>query len=67
MSTTNDGEPLRDDLLTGAIAIAEYTGWTVRRVYYAAEQKHLPIGRVGQTLIARRSELKRALSGERAA
>lgn len=54
---------LRDDLLTGAPAIAEFIGWPVRRVYYAAERKMLPIGRVGTMLIARRTELDRALSG----
>ena len=48
------------DLLTGAKAIADYLGWPVRKVFYA--QRHLPIGTVGRTLIARKSELDRALS-----
>jgi hypothetical protein len=52
---------LKDDLLTGADAIATYLGWPRWRVYY--KQNNLPIGRVGQTLIARKSELARALSG----
>jgi hypothetical protein len=54
---------LSDDLLTGAAAIAEYVGWDVRRIYHAARCRHLPIGRAGQLLIARKSELDRALSG----
>jgi hypothetical protein len=62
MSAT-DTIPLNDDLLTGAPAIAAYLGWKERRVYYATDRKYLPIGRIGQTLIARKSELNRALSG----
>jgi hypothetical protein len=53
---------LRDDLLTGAKAISEYIGWPERRVYYAADRGHLPIGHAGNLLIARKSELDRALS-----
>ena len=53
---------LADDLLTGAPAIAEYVGWNERRIYHAASQGYLPIGRAGQLLIARKSELDRALS-----
>ena len=45
---------LADDLLTGAAAIAEYLGWNQRRIYHAASQGYL--------LIARKSELNRALS-----
>ena len=54
---------LNEDLLTGAPAIAKYLGWPQRKIYYYAERRQLPIGRVGQTLIARKSELNRALSG----
>jgi hypothetical protein len=62
MSMTTTVTPsLRDDLLTGADAIANYLGWPRWRVYY--KQNDLPIGRVGQTLIARKSELERRLSG----
>jgi hypothetical protein len=56
---------LRDDLLTGAAAIADFTGWKVRKVYHVAERGHLPIKRAGGILIARKSELRRALSAER--
>ena len=53
---------LSDDLLTGAPAIAAYLGWNTRRVYHAVRMKYLPIKRIGGTLIARKSELNRALS-----
>ena len=55
--------PLSEDLLTGAKAIAEYLGWPARKIFYA--QKYLPIRTVGRTLIARKSELDRALSGSK--
>jgi hypothetical protein len=58
---------LKDDLLTGAPAIAEYLGWNVRRVYHMARTQNLPIGRCGQILIARKSELDKALSPTEAA
>lgn len=60
MSDTN----LRDDLLTGAAAIADYIGWNVRKVYHAAECGHLPITRAGAILIARKSEIRSALSAK---
>jgi hypothetical protein len=54
---------LKDDLLTGADAIANHIGWPRWRVYYAAARGYLPIGHCGPTLIGRKSELDRALSG----
>lgn len=51
------------DLLTGARAIGAYLGWKDRKVYYAHEQQHLPIQKVGETLVARKSELIAAVSG----
>jgi hypothetical protein len=53
---------LGDDLLTGAGEIADYLKWPVRRVYHHANRGYLPIKHVGQLLIARKSELDRALS-----
>ena len=53
--------PLKDDLLTGADAIADYLGWKPRKVRHADAMKHLPIGRCGAQLIARKSELDAAL------
>jgi hypothetical protein len=58
--------PLRDDLLTGASAIADYTGWPVRKVYHAASRGYLPVMRIGPILLARKSELDRAFSAEAA-
>jgi hypothetical protein len=57
---------LRDDLLTGASAIADYTGWPVRKVYHAAARGYLPVTRIGPILLARKSELDRAFSAEAA-
>ena len=61
---------IRDDLLNGAAEIADFLGWPVHRVYHAAP--YLPIKRLGPReidgrrrkppLIARKSELARALS-----
>lgn len=61
----SNSEDLTNDLLTGADAIAAFMGppWNPRKIYWAAEKKHLPIGRVGSALIARKSELSRRLSG----
>ena len=56
---------LAQDLLFGAQQIAAHLNWPRWRVYY--QQNNLPISRVGQTLIARKSELDRALSGVAAA
>ncbi len=55
---------LSEDLLTGANAIAAYVGWDRRRIYHAAATGNLPIARVGNLLVARKSELERALSAD---
>jgi hypothetical protein len=61
---TDYKEPARsriaDDLLHGATAIAEELGVSTRQVYHLAQTKRVPIGRWGRTLIAFRSELRRA-------
>jgi hypothetical protein len=57
---------LAEDLLTTAQEIADYLGWPVHRIYYAVRRGLLPIGKVGELLIARKSELDRKLSGEAA-
>ena len=63
MRTNNNEETsLHDDLLLGAPKIAEFLGWNTRKVYHAHRMKHLPIGHCGGSLIARKSELNRALS-----
>lgn len=68
---------LRDDILTGAEEIADYLGWPIRRVYYLAQRGCLPTVKIGELLVARKSQLEvvfsapgisiiaaRALSGE---
>jgi hypothetical protein len=52
---------LADDLITGAAAIAQELGTSRRQVYHLAATKRLPIGRWGKTLIAFRSEIRRAV------
>lgn len=53
---------LADDLLSGAKAISEETGLSVRKVYSLAEANYLPTFKLGGILYARRSELQRKLS-----
>ena len=57
--------PLKDDLLTGAEQIADFTGWPIRKVYYAAARGHLPVRRIGHVLVARKTELSKELSARR--
>jgi hypothetical protein len=56
---------LKDDLLTGAEAIATFVGWPRWKIY--KYQKELELDRVGQTLIGRKSRLDRRLGGSPAA
>ena len=58
---------LRDDLLEGATEIGAFLGWDERKIYHAASRGYLPIKKVGALLVARKSELTRALSAESAA
>jgi hypothetical protein len=51
---------LAEDLLWGALAIADYLGTTRAAVYHMHRNKRLPIGKSGKTLIAFRSGLRRA-------
>jgi hypothetical protein len=60
-----DVATLADDLLEGAEEIRAFIGWdNVRRVYYAAEKRRLPIwreddGRGSSRLISSKSALRR--------
>ena len=58
-SVSND---LAADLLTGAPQIAAFLGWSQRRVYHFVRTKQLPIKHLGGLLVARKSELSKALS-----
>jgi len=53
---------LSQDLVFGAKAIADLTGFSPRRVYRMAELKQLPVFKKGGQLIARKSEIEAALS-----
>jgi hypothetical protein len=50
---------LADDLLVGAKPIADYLGVPVRRVFYWAESRKLPVFKVGNLWAAKRSTLAR--------
>jgi hypothetical protein len=52
---------LADDLLVGARAIGEEIGEDENGVYYLYKKKRLPIGKLGKTLIATRTGLRRAM------
>ena len=63
-----DSLPLHDDLLNGAAEIADFLGrphWNERKVRHAHKKRYLPLFSIGRLIKARRSELSRALSGER--
>jgi hypothetical protein len=53
-------EPVANDLLVGAAAIATELGLSETAVYHIARTKRLPIGRLGRNLIASRKRLRRA-------
>jgi hypothetical protein len=42
-----ENEALAGDLLDGVAAIAEFTGWPERRIYYEAELGRLPLFKLG--------------------
>ena len=48
---------LKNDLIFGAKAAADYIGLTERSIYHMVEQKKIPHGRVGMRIFFRRSEL----------
>lgn len=54
---------LKDDIIIGAKAAAEFCGLTPRFIYAMVERGELPVIRSGKRLIFRRSALERALTG----
>ena len=56
-----EAQDLADDLLSGVPAIAEFTGWPERRVYYLAEKKLIPLFKIGDRWCGRKSTLRRQL------
>jgi hypothetical protein len=55
---------ISDDLLNGAAEIAEFTGWPVRRVNHLIAEGRIPVKRIGRMLVARRSQIDRALMAD---
>jgi excisionase family DNA binding protein len=53
---------LKDDLLPGAKAAADFIGVKPRAVYHMVESGQLPCVRMGRKIYFRRSELERAFS-----
>ncbi len=49
---------LRDDRLDGAVAIAEFTGIALKRVFYLAEKRLIPVAKEGGRLIASKKTLR---------
>jgi hypothetical protein len=60
-------ENLADDLLDGVPAIANFTGWPPRRVYYLAEKGLIPLFKVGDRWCGRKSTLRRHFDSPEAA
>ena len=48
---------LADDMLEGVAAIAEFTGFKPRRIFYLAEGGKLPLFKVGSKWCGRKSTL----------
>lgn len=48
---------LKDDLLLGANAAADYLGMTPRQIYHFANTGALPCQRLGRRLVFRKSQL----------
>jgi hypothetical protein len=54
---------LRDDLMKGAEAAAQYSGLSARNIYGLCEKEAIPFVRVGGCLYFRKSELELHFSG----
>jgi hypothetical protein len=66
-SNPTSHEPLAEDLLRGADAIAEFVfgaRGSRRKIYYLAECARLPVFRLGSMLCARRSVLMGWIAGQ---
>lgn len=60
-------EKIADDILEGAEAAADFTGFKTRRIYHLVRTGQIPFSNAGSKLIFRKSELQRRFSGESAA
>lgn len=54
---TAENDNLASDVLRGADAIAKFLGLPRRAVYHAASKETLPVFRLGETILARKSTL----------
>jgi hypothetical protein len=54
--------PLAADLLNGVEEIAEFIGWPTRKTQWQITAGRLPVMRVGQGIVARKSEIVRFFS-----
>lgn len=55
-------ERIADDMILGGPAIAEELGITEDQLHNWIKNGRIPVGRIGRSLIARRSELQRAIA-----
>ncbi|MEB3045640.1 hypothetical protein [Rhizobium mulingense] len=55
---------LREDLLWGALAIAQYIGRSQRSTYHMLEQGQLPARKVGELWVGSKTTLRGHLAGE---
>ncbi|AWN47162.1 DNA-binding protein [Methylobacterium terrae] len=64
MTTTAEPD---DDLLYGVPAIAGAFGWKVRQVHHLKDAHGLPTFKIGRTVCARRTEVRRWITAQAAA
>ncbi len=60
LETEPQGDRIGDDLLFGAIAIADELGVEPHQVNYIYKTRKLPIGKMGKMYIASKRQLRRA-------
>lgn len=59
-----DNDNLASDVLKGADEIARFMGLTRRAIYHAAAQNALPVFRMGETILARKTTLLAWIAGQ---
>jgi hypothetical protein len=67
MSPEKQNEPLADDLLHGAKAIADYLGITERQARHQIDRGGIPVTRMGQLIVGSKSTLRRRFVPDEAA
>ena len=61
----SDHADLKDDLLPGVAAIAEFTGEKRRRTQYLVDTNQIPTFKIGARIYGRKSELRQVYSSQR--